>query len=276
MSEVAGLESLAPATPPLGEVAPVEPTVAEVATPDAEAQVPQPVKDPDAATKKRLDYLTWRGHDAERKANAAIIDLQKAEARIAQLEQERLEQVRQQTMPRADQFTDAQAFQQAVREHSDQYIAERDKTQQAAAQRQQQVVAQQNLMQHIEARTAEAEAKFPDYREVVNNPALPKLAEVNPILFATVLTHPRMAELTYFLGKNPQEAHRIAYLPPAMANVELGMIAAKLPTATKQASQAPAPPATVGGGTAEVHKDPTKMSYNEFVAWRRRSQAQKR
>jgi hypothetical protein len=234
--------------------------------------VPPPIPDPDAATKKRLDYLSWRAHDAERKANDLLVTAQRAEQENARLRAEQLELARRMSMPRIENYGgDPAAFQQAVEQQNAQYLQAREQMLRDGEQRQQQVMAQVQLEQVVNARVAEAEQKFPDYREVVSNPALPPMASVAPRVFVALMKHEKMPELTYFLGKNPSEAHRIVRLgqtDPDRAVLELGVIAAKLPEpSAKATSNAPAPPSTVGTGRGVITKDPQKMTYKEFSKW---------
>lgn len=264
--------------PPIaeGQSAPQE-TLKEV-SPESEAQTEatqekKPAADP---VQKRINQLTWKAHEAERRANAAILAQQEAENRAQALWQQQQELMRQATMPRLDQHQDPQAYERAVQAHNQRFLEQQSQAHAQAFQRQQQAIAQQQVMSMVQAKIAEGSAKFADYSEVVNNPQLPPLAQVNPPLFAAILEHEQMPELTYYLGKNPGEAHRIAALPPARAILEMGKIAAKLPAnQPRQTSNAPAPPAQVGGGSGST-KDPSRMSYDEFVAYRRKQIAARR
>jgi hypothetical protein len=79
----------------------------------------------------------------------------------------------------------------------------------------------------------------------------------------------------YFLGKNPARAHQIVSLSPVGQVREIGRIEASLAAGTA-VSSAPPPPEAVGGTKGGGPKDPAKMSYSEFVEWRRRSEARRR
>jgi hypothetical protein len=94
---------------------------------------------------------------------------------------------------------------------------------------------------------------------------------MNPPLFAAILKHPRSVEISYYLGKNPGEAYRLAGLDPLSSLTELGTLVGKLPNQERrQASTAPAPPAEVGGNERSAPKDPSRMSDREFAEWRRK------
>jgi hypothetical protein len=252
----------------------------EVETPESEAQTeqPKPPKEDDSGpVKKRIDQLTWQRHEAERRLNAEIQKRAEAEANAQYVYQQYQEHMRRATMPTLDQAgMDPDAYQRQVQEHNERYFAEQRRVQEEAAQRQQITQAQAAFNQRLNARIAEGEQKFADYQDVIGNPSLPRLGDVNPAVLGALLEHENMPELTYYLGKNPAEAHRIAGLPPARALVELGRIAARLPAnrPTKQ-NATPPPPAEVGGGDGG-QKRMEDMSYDEFVKARRRQIAARR
>ena len=226
---------------------------------------------------KRIDQLTWKAHEAERRLNAEIMQRQRVEEEARQLRVQQQELMRRATMPTMDQVgLDPEAYQQAVMAHNEKWMQYQREQETQAQQRAYQSAQAQQFEQILNARVAEGQQKFPDYAEVVSNPQLPPLGSVNPALFATIIGHEQMPELTYFLGKNPAEAHRIANLPPARAILEIGALAAKLTRNPPRSSNAPPPPAQVSGGTATVKKDPSQMSYDEFVEYRRKQIAARR
>ena len=233
-------------------------------------EAPAESKKDDDPVKKQLRHMSWRAHDAERRANAAVLAQQEAAQRVTMLEAERREILRRATMPTLEQHNlDPNAYQRAVDEHNQRYLAEQRELLQRRDQETRAVAQQQAIAQFIDTRIAEAQQKYADYDTVVSNPALPPLRTVNPAVFQALMESDDMADLTYFLGKNPDEAHRIADLPPAKAIIELGKIASRLPgTNQRPQSAAPPPPPTVGGN-ATVRKRPEDMTDAEFNAWRR-------
>jgi len=76
-------------------------------------------------------------------------------------------------------------------------------------------------------------------------------------------------QILYHLGKNPEEAMRIARLPPAHAALEIGRLEAKLslPQA-KTVTQAPPPIRPLSGGSGSAIVDPDKMTTTEWRQWR--------
>lgn len=82
----------------------------------------------------------------------------------------------------------------------------------------------------------------------------------------------RAAELAYYLGSNPHEAHRIASLPVPRQGVELARLESKLQAApaVRKVSQAPNPPRIVDGGSAAPQaKSPSEMTEAEYSDWYR-------
>jgi hypothetical protein len=78
------------------------------------------------------------------------------------------------------------------------------------------------------------------------------------------------AELAYYLGTNPQEAHRLISLPPAKAAFELARLDAKM---TKQPKPTSAPPPIRPvGGKEPAAFDPATCTADEYRAWRRKQQ----
>lgn len=110
-----------------------------------------------------------------------------------------------------------------------------------------------------------ARQKYADYDAVTRNKAVPITSEIVELAMDSDVG----PELVYHLGKNPQEADRIAALPPKRLAVEIGRLEAKL-TAPKPIVTPPPDPVTpIGsGGSASMQKDPSKMSMSEYVAWR--------
>jgi hypothetical protein len=277
MEEQVSLQGEAPAQP-----ADVEPVVAaqpEEASPppDTEAQAEPQKKADQPPVQKRIDQLTWKAHEAERRLNAELVRRAEAEQRAQQYEQQLQELMRRATMPTMDQVgLDPDAYAKAVQTHYENWNSYQQQQAQKAMEERRRAEEHARRQQTIATRVAEGQQKYTDWDEVVNNPMLPPLPQVNPAVVEAILEHEQMPEITYFLGKNPAEAHRIAQMPPARAILEVGKIAAKLSLQPAQPSKAPPPPGQVSGGNATVQKDPSQMSYDEFVAFRRKQIAARR
>lgn len=109
-----------------------------------------------------------------------------------------------------------------------------------------------------------ARERFPDYDAVAHNPNVP----ISDTMAQVILKSENGPEIAYHLGKNPQEAARIARLPALDQAAELGAIKAKLNAPKAPPKQPPAPVDPVSGIRAGGSKDPAKMTMAEYVAWR--------
>lgn len=74
--------------------------------------------------------------------------------------------------------------------------------------------------------------------------------------------------LLYHLGKNPDEAERLADLSPRRQIAELGKLEAKISLPAKKTTNAPAPASTTTGGKTAT-KDLTRMNQEEYEAYRK-------
>lgn len=118
--------------------------------------------------------------------------------------------------------------------------------------------------QVFEARAALVREQFPDFDVVVQNPALP----ISDAMAEVIKDSEKGPELAYHLGKNPAEAMRISALPAIRQAAELGKLEARLSQPKPQPKQPPAPVEPVSGIRAGGTKDPDKMTFAEFKAWR--------
>lgn len=78
------------------------------------------------------------------------------------------------------------------------------------------------------------------------------------------------AEVAYFLGNNPREAHRIYGLPAHLQGAEIARIEARVsaPSPMRKVSQAPSPVPTLGGSRSPALKDPADMTFAEYEKMR--------
>jgi hypothetical protein len=116
------------------------------------------------------------------------------------------------------------------------------------------------------------EAKHDDFKEVVNQPNL----AINDTMVEAMMDADAPDEIAYHLGKNPDEAIRIASMTPIGAAREIGKLDAKLsatpvtPTPTpKRTTNAPPPIDPVNTGTGDIsRKNPDNMTMDEYVNFR--------
>lgn len=257
-----GTNAPAPAEP---EQVAVETQTEESAPQSDEAGQVKDAKPEPSPVQKRIDQLTWKAHESERRLNAEIQRRQEVEEEARKLREQQQELMRLATMPTMEDVEgDPRAYQKVLREHNERYLEAQRKEAHEAAERQRQMHAVAQFQSFMNSRIAEAQQKYNDYAEVVGNPSLPPLPVVNPPLARAIVENEAMADITYYLGKNPAEAHRIAALPPERAIMEVGKIAAKLSTDTAR-TKAPAPPSSVGGNQRASNGPSDSDSIEEWV-----------
>jgi hypothetical protein len=269
---------------------PAEQAPAATETPSVEgesAESKPPEVDAAAETKKalrgvqkRIDELTRARYEAEERGKAeadhwrqqAMMAAQQLEAAKGAANPPKLEQY-----PSIEEFTAAVAKHEAEKvgaSYRDQFQQSQWQAEQARQQAAQQAVAQQQYQRVVESKIQEAVKKYPDFVETVTSPELPGM-QGTPA-FQAVLESEHGAEVMYYLGKNPMRAHQIMALSPIGQIREIGRLEAAVSTG-KMVSSAPPPAANVNTASATPgKKDPSKMTYAEFVDWRRGQIARRR
>lgn len=114
-------------------------------------------------------------------------------------------------------------------------------------------------------REAEARERYTDYDAVTRNPNV----AITPDMAEVIRDSDVGPEIAYHLGKNPQEAMRLAQLSPMRRAVEMGKLEARLTAPKPVAKQPPAPLQPVTGIAAGGSRDPGSMSMSEYAAWRK-------
>lgn len=215
---------------------------------------------------KRIDRLTQ-----EKYRLRAELDV------LRQQQQPQASQQRQQTeqaaqAPKLEQYASIEEYLDALADHkaaqkTDKFFREREAKESASKQQSEQA----RLHEGFTKQTEQARQAYDDFDDVVDNPDLP----ISPAMAEAIMRSQNGADVAYYLGKNPDEAIRLANLDPFSAAVEIGRIAATVvrPQARK-ASNAPAPIQPVGNRATPV-QDPEKMSADEWLKWRN-SQIKKR
>lgn len=115
-------------------------------------------------------------------------------------------------------------------------------------------------------------AEHPDYTEVVSAAKVP----MHPMTQKAILRSPLGANIAYYLATNQDEALDLFDLSPEEQILEIGRLESKVQTgrkvapATKIKQKEPNPPAgsSVKAETPISKKDPSKMTFDEFRAWR--------
>jgi hypothetical protein len=94
----------------------------------------------------------------------------------------------------------------------------------------------------------------------VHNPDL----AVTPFMADAIRSSDQGAEMAYYLGKNPQEAARIAALPVLAQAAEMAGLSGRIGPAQTSISQAPAPFAPLTGRGAQGTRRLEDMSFEEY------------
>lgn len=209
-------------------------------------------KKPKVSFSERISQI----HAAKKQAEA---DAAMARQEAQRLRQE-LEQLR--TQPRdqmAFEDQDALRVREAVK-------MERLEEKQAEAQFREQIAAQARVAT-FQAKVEAAAERMPDLVEKFSRvPVSEQAADL-------IAESDRAAEIAYYLGNNPQEAHEIYRLPAHLQGARIARIEARLSAAptVRKVSQAPSPPPALSGASSPGVKDPGTMSMEEYAKWRKAS-----
>lgn len=212
---------------------------------------------------KRFDELTHARHAAEREAARwrAIAEGRQAEA-----------------APQAHEFATDADYETALRRHEAREAARETAAEQAkqAAQHYEQDAAGATDALY-NARVQDTISRIPDFAEVVGKADI----QITNDMMQALKGSAHGPDIVYQLAKNPVEAQRIASLPSAQMYMALGAMEAAASVNSKAPAPAAAPAARTTGapppakttdlGAAPPNTDPSKMSYEEFKAWRRAS-----
>lgn len=185
----------------------------------------------------RIDQLTRQRRDAERERDELRSKLE------------------QKQTPSQDQFDDY-----------DDYVVEKAslKIEQDRLNSQSESL-KKSIAETFQLRVDAAKDLYSDYEVVAQNPALP----ITDDMAEVIMDSEQGPDIAYHLGKNPQEALRIAKLSKTRQAVEIGKLEDRLskPAPIKKPPPAPINPVS-GSSIGTVAKDPSKMSDKEWYAAR--------
>jgi len=168
--------------------------------------------------------------------------------------------------PTEEQFEyDAQKYQAALVRYEEELvdwrIAQRDAQtraqQEAEAARRRQLEEAQTFQAKRDRTVTEGREKYPDFEELVFGlPANVMTADVAADVFEA--EHP--ADVAYYLGKNPEEAAKIAQMGARQRAIRIGAIDARIgQAAARKATGAPAPPPKFSGA-GSAPRDPARLA----------------
>jgi len=190
-----------------------------------------------------------------------------AETRLQMLTEQRSQAAPQQAAPQGDEEPKREQFEsyEDYVEARAAYKAEKraleavDKRLQAEAQRRQNESAQQTAREQQAQWNKSLEAarkKYDDFDDVTDNEDI----IVTPKMGEAIKDSPIGPDLVYHLGKNPDEAHRIAALPAREQYAEMVLLERTVrdaKPAPKKASNAPEPINPVGGNAGIQDETPS-------------------
>lgn len=263
---VAPVAPVAPATP-----APDSPPVEQASeTPPGEKPPEQPEKtysqkEYEEAIQKRL---------AKESRRIERIAVEKARREHAERELERLRAERSQPPevanepqgePKPEQFKDYESYVRALTRWEIQQSLKGAETREQTERQKREAFEKSRAMR--EKIVAPGSVKYEDFEEV----ALAEDVPISSTMAEAIMETEIPSEVAYFLGSHRDEAERISKLSAVNQIREIDKIVAKL-TKEPEPTKAP-PPIEPNKGKGSVQKDPSDMSYDEFVAFRRRQVA---
>lgn len=192
------------------------------------------------SAKERIAELTRQRREAEERARRAEEALAKR--------------------PAPEDFDDPAAYEEARDDYL--YNRRRAKEERERAQATAKTIAEET-MADFRSHAAAFKAEAPDFDAVAYT--APIADHVANMIASMGEDGPRVA---YALGKDHQFARELSSLPPTLAAVELGRLAAKAKPQRRLASKAPPPVSPVTGASGPVNRDPGEMTPAEYRAYR--------
>lgn len=248
----------APETNPAPPAAPETPAT-EIKTedpgqPEAAPETPDDKSDAKkSSAQQRINEITKEKHEANRRAESAERTARDLQRQLSEMRQEYQRLDPNDTVGQQQLSTRA-----AVKaERLEQLQAE---GQSAAAE------AAQSRAAMFTAKIDAARERIPDIDQAMANFSAVPVSDVAADLIAE---SEKAAEITYFLSRNPAEAHRIHRLPPHMQGAEIARIEARVAQApARKASAAPPPVKTnLGGGSSPPGKSIETQSMDDWSKW---------
>ncbi len=223
---------------------------------------------------KRINEITRARRQAEAEAEALRKILVEREGRAGQPPKtDAAPQVEQ--PPRESDFQDFAAFQRAMLAYETrQTVRAEFRAEQERVQNQQrqdaQTRAEAESRQRADKLIQSGQEKYPDFDIVALVPPQEGGPVITPIMAeALTLEDAVGADVAYYLGKKPDEALRIASLPPARQVMEIGRLAERIQAAGRnKVTKAPPPIKPVSGSRATSGKDLSAVPISEFMAAR--------
>lgn len=229
--------------------------VADAASDPAQPKEPKKV-DP---RQKKIAELSYQTREQQRRIDQLIGMMEKTISQPRQAEGK--------AAPKIEDFQTLDAYLEARDEYRDKAKSSKD----TQGKDQPDVQYHQAVTRARESLMEAGSEKYDDFEEVVTSDNI----RITPVMRDAIFElddQEIQAELTYYLGKNPKEAQRIAKLSPMRQIAEVGKLEAKLTstsTPTKRPSSAPDPIKPVGGAVTKTNKLTVEDSVAEHIKKRR-------
>lgn len=166
--------------------------------------------------------------------------------------------------PKREAFEDYEAYIEARAEwKAEQALLKHREAEKKQSVEQTRATEAQKLQARYQDTVEAARVELPDFDEVVGEADIP----ITDAMRDAILDSPLGAKLTYHLAKHPEEVERIARMSPVQQLKAIGVIEASLSSPVKT-TKAPAPIKPIGGASS-VSRDPSRMSMDEYVVWRK-------
>lgn len=172
--------------------------------------------------------------------------------------------------PQEKDFADWFEYQNAKAAYeTERRIVARDLRKQASQAKELDQRRSSEMLSDYQERQREAKAAIPDFDKVVKAAQLP----VSPVVGQLLLESEKSAVIEYHLAKNPETLHRLNSLSPLSAAKEMARLEDRLSLPNPRTTTSAAPPLRSPKGGAAPTVDLSKMSMDEYVAYRNRKSA---
>lgn len=225
---------------------------------------PKPKKKPKkGGFQKRIDELSRQRHEAEARSKAL-------EAENSKLRQTQAKTSHETQKPNIENYTSEQEWAEDYEKwvgQGNQRLANEQRIINEQRHKQKVISDRQTS---IQTKTLKAAEKYPDFNEIVNNPDIPSLSEMNPFAYEAVISSDAMADLAYYLANNVSEVYELKSQSPIQAVKTIAKLEMKLSKTKPIANltKASAPTSKISGKTT-AKKNPDDMSIKEWMSYER-------
>jgi hypothetical protein len=242
------------------------PEEGQVEAQTAEGDDPPPEDNKPSAAKARRERQKAHFSRLETERAAAEQRARDAEDRVARLQAtaQRIARPTDAEFPDPIDFAAAQAVWRMSQAQSEQMAEQIGSEVQEARSQAEQIEAQRKQAVNVAWRESveEAKSRYADFEAVAYH------APISDGVAAMIAESDVGPDVAYYLGKNPAIAKQISEAHPLEAARALGRIEATVTQSrAKPATSAPPPITPIKGGSVAT-KDPAKMSFAEFKAYR--------